>query len=77
MTKANIVSKLAKKAADSINYVGLDAPSNSPWVSLEEVFYTDDKEIKAIKKLVYKMTYKQAMDIEELINSELDSGKYD
>jgi hypothetical protein len=75
--KADIISKLARAAADKINYTDLDVPSNSPWVSLQEVFYSNDKEVKAIEKLVYEMTYKQAMSIEENMNQELSSGKYD
>jgi hypothetical protein len=75
----NLAQKLAKVAADHINYVGLDAPSESGWMRIDNVIdLLTEKEKESLKvKEIGDMKYKDVMKIEDKLNSLLESGKYD
>jgi len=74
-----LAQKLAKVAADHINYVGLDAPSQNGWMRINDVIdLLTEEEKKSLKvNEIGDMKYKDVMKIEDKLNSLLDSGKYD
>jgi len=77
--KINLAQKLAKIAADHINYVGLDAPSQYGWIRIDDTIdmLTEDEKKSLKIKDIGDMKYKDVMKIEDKLNSLLDSGKYD
>jgi len=77
--KNSLALKLAKVAADHINYVGLDAPSQYGWMRIDDVIdLLTEKEKESFKvKEIGDTKYKDVMKIEDKLNSLLQSGKYD
>ena len=77
--KISVAHKLAKVAADHINYVGLDIPSESGWIRIDDAIdlLTEDEKKSLKIKDIGDMKYKDVMKIEDKLNSLLESGKYD
>ena len=81
-TDLNIIllaPKMAKSVADQINYVGLDAPSDAPRSSMDDILssFMDKKEQKTLQTMINGMTYKDVMKLEQKVNQLLETGKYD
>ena len=74
-----LAPKMAKSVADQINYVGLDAPSDAPRSSMDDILssFMDEKEQKTLKTMIDGMTYKDVMKLEDKVNQLLETGKYD
>ena len=77
--KNNLAQKLAKVAADHINYVGLDVPSEYGWIRIDDAIdLLTEEEKKSLKVVeINNMKYKDVMKIEDKLNDLLESGKYD
>ena len=75
----NLAQKLAKVAADHINYVGLDLPSQHGWIRIDDAIdLLTEKEKKSLNVIeINEMKYKDVIKIEDKLNDILDSGKYD
>ena len=75
-----LVKKMAKSVADQINYVGLEAPSEAAWSRMDEIissFMLNDRARKTLQNKVDKMTYKDAMKLEQEVNYLLETRDYD
>ena len=74
-----LAQKMAKSVADQINYVGLDAPSDAPRSSMDDILssFMNEKEQKTLKTMINGMTYKDVMKLEDKVNQLLETGKYD
>ena len=75
----NLAQKLAKVAADHINYVGWDLPSQHGWIRIDDAIdLLTEKEKKSLNVIeINEMKYKDVIKIEDKLNDILDSGKYD
>ena len=74
-----LAQKMAKSIADQINYVGLDAPSDAPYSSMDDILssFMNEKEQKTLQTMINGMTYKDVMKLEQKVNQLLETGKYD
>jgi hypothetical protein len=77
--KSNLAQKLAKVAADHINYVGMDLPSQHGWIRIDDAIdlLTEDEKKSLNVKAINDMKYKDVIKIEDKMNDILESGKYD
>ena len=74
-----LAQKMAKSVADQINYVGLDAPSDAPRSSMDDILssFMDEKEQKTLRTMINNMLYKDVMKLEDKVNQLLETGKFD
>ena len=70
---------LAQSTADLINYVGIDAPSDTSWCSINYILNSLINRRTYLKyhKVLNNLPHKQVMYIEDEINELLASGKFD